>query len=349
MAKAVELGVDSVLDVLTVTFGLDGTLNGDEFKIHCPNPKHPDNSPSTDVNITTGYWSCLACGVGGDLADLGKRVMGKSRHEVIELLKPRSPEALLTAVQRKIASVVMPTARGRRKVSTALPGGYPSAVESQTACRELVAERGFHFDTLDKWGICYVKEQELVNKKGEPFTIHDSIAIPIRDSEGRLLSWCYRTTRKSPSWQPRYLYTPGTEPSEMWFGLQHNHPGKVRNIAVGEGALDAAWIDQCSYPALGLLGSKMGEKKINYLLNYDSVTMFADRDSAGAGWIHRIGMQIGNKVPLNVVLYSKTIVNTYTTDENKGKLDPQMLMPIDIELSMETAISWGTYRLRSAS
>jgi hypothetical protein len=349
VAKAVDYGVDSVHDVLTAVFGLDGTLQGDEFRIHCPNPDHPDGSPSTDVNIDTGYWSCFSCGVGGDLADLGKRVLGIPRRDVIEMLKPNTPEALLSAVQRKIAAIRLPTARGRKKVAAALPGPYEPASASPLVVRELCEARGFSKGSLDRWGIRYVKEQELINSKGEPFNIYESIGIPIRDAKGRLLSWCYRSTSRSQSWQPRYLYTPGTEPSEMWFGLQHNNPDKVRDIAVGEGALDAAWIDQCGYPALGLLGSKMGAKKINYLLAYDSVTLFADRDNAGAQWLARVGGAIGNKVPTRVVRYHKTIVNTYSTLENKGKLDPQMLMPLDIELSMETSITWGSFKLRSAS
>jgi hypothetical protein len=347
VAKAVELGVDSVQDVLTTLFGLDGEVNVHEYRIHCPNPEHPDSSPSTDVNLETGYWNCFSCGVGGDLADLGKRVLKVPRRDVIEMLKPRSPEALLTAVQRKINSVALPTARGRRKPSLTLPGGYLAATSSKTAMQELCTERGFLPATLDKWGICYVKEQELVNKKGDLFTIHDSIAIPIRDSSGRLLSWCYRTTRRSPSWQPRYLYSPGTEPSEMWFGLQHN--ASAEHIAIAEGALDAAWVDQCGYPCLGLLGSKMGTRKIVQLMRYRTVTLFADRDAAGAQWVARIGGELGNKLPLYVVRYNKTIVNTYSTEENKGKLDPQMLAAIDVEISMEQRISWGAYKLRSAS
>lgn len=346
MAKAIELGVDSVLDTLTVLFGLEGEHNGDEYNIHCPNPKHPDNTPSCGVNVDTGYWNCFACGVGGDIADLGKKVLDIPRRDVIEMLKPRSPEALLSAVQRKVAAVQMPTSRRTSAVMT-LPQDYLPATRSKTAVLELCTERHFLPETLDKWGICYVKEQELVNKKGEPFTIHDSIAIPIRDRNGHLLSWCYRTTRKSPSWQPRYLYSPGTEPSEMWFGLQHN--AKAKDISIAEGALDSAWIDQCGFPCLGLLGSKMGSRKILQLLNYRSVTLFADRDNAGASWINRIGTYLGHRMPVSVVLYDPRIVQTYETAENKGKLDPQMLMAIDIELSIEKAITWGTFKLRSVS
>lgn len=344
MPRAIDLGVDSVLDCLTLTFGLEGVNRGDEYSIHCPNPKHPDATPSTDVNLETGYWNCFSCGVGGDLADLGARVLGLKRREVEELLTPRSPEALLSNVQRRLKSVVMPTAR-RKRNALVLPGPYEDG-----PLNELHARR-FSQEALEKWGVRFVPEQELEGAKG-PFTIRNSIGIPIRDAQSHLLAWCYRATTTSPSWQPRYLYTPGFPINEVWFGLQHNHPGRVQHIAVAEGALDAMWIDQCGYPALAMLGSKMGDKKVLRLQAYKSVTMFADRDNAGAEWIQRIGKMLGNKVPLNVVLYDKRLTSLYVDnndpDIKKRKVDPQMLAPIDVELHMERAITWSSFKMRTA-
>lgn len=345
MAKAIDLGVDSVIDVLKNLYHLDGEEHGDEFKIHCPNPKHIDRDPSTDVNLLTGYWNCLACGVGGDLAALGARVLDLPTHSVIEMLKPRSPEALLSSVQRRLAAIQLPRSRGKAR-PVLLPGPYEEGPYTE------LLERDFTQETIDKWGIRFCPVQTLTGKNGE-FTIRDSIAIPIRDESGHLLAWCYRTTKDSPSWQPRYLYTPDFPISEVWFGLQHNHPGAARDIAIAEGALDAAWIDQCGFPCLAMLGSKMGDRKIKRLQSYRSVTMFADRDNAGAQWIKRVGNDLGSVMPVRVVLYDKRITRTYVDDNDpdkkKRKLDPQMMMPIDIELSMAKAVPWSKFILRSAS
>jgi 5S rRNA maturation endonuclease (ribonuclease M5) len=345
VAKAIDLGVDSVIDVLKNLYNLDGEEHGDEYKIHCPNPAHVDRDPSTDVNLITGYWNCLACGVGGDLAALGAKVLDLPTQSVIDMLKPRSPEALLAMVQRKLASVKMPRASGKRR-AVKLPGPYEAGPFDELLARDFTQE------TIDKWGIRYCPVQTLTGSKGD-FTIRNSIAIPIRDENGHLLAWCYRTTDSSPSWQPRYLYTPDFPISEVWFGMQHNHPSNVRHVAVAEGALDAAWIDQCGFPCLALLGSTMGDRKIKRLQSYDSVTMFADRDNSGAQWIKRIGNQLGSAMPLRVVLYDKRITRTYVDDNNpdhkKRKLDPQMMMPIDIELSMAKAVSWSSFVLRSVS
>lgn len=344
MPKAEELGVDSVLDVLTTMLGLEGINKGREYDIHCPNPKHPDSTPSCGVNLENGYWNCFSCGVGGDLADLVKRKMNVSRDQAIEMLRPRSPEALLTNVQRRLKNIALPT-RKRKSQQILLPGPYEDGPLDE------LFKRDFHPDILTKWGVRFVREQELEGAKG-PFTIRNSIGIPIRDEGGALLAWCYRATAGSPDWQPRYLYTPNFPISEVWFGLHHCGPRRVRDVGIVEGALDAMWLDQCGYPALAMLGSKMGDRKVLRLQSYRSVTLFADRDNAGAEWIARIGGTLGNKMPVKVVLYDKRLTSTYVNnhdpDKKKRKVDPQMMMPIDIELSMERAVTWSSYRMRSA-
>lgn len=346
MARAIDLGVDSVLDVLINVFGLEGDEVGDEYKLLCVNPSHDDTEPSMGVNLETGYWNCFACGIGGDLLDLGKRVLGVPQREVRERLKPSTPEALLTAVQRKIAAIKLPT-RTRTKAIT-LPGPYePGPLDE-------LYQRGFHEDTLVKWGVRFCPEETLTKANGDTFTITNSIAIPIRDSRGHLLAWCYRATKASASWQQanaRYLYTPEFPISEVWYGLEHHDDAP--EIAVVEGALDAQWLDQCGFAAKGMLGSHMGDRKIMQLQKHRTVTLFADRDHAGAQWVHRVGNMIGNRTSVYVVLYDKRIARTYVdpkeTDKKKRKIDPQMLLPVDVELLMAGRMPWTKFTRRLAA
>lgn len=340
MAKAVDLGVESVVDVLTTTFGLDGDMVGDEYKVHCVNPAHDDRDPSMGINLETGYWNCFACGIGGDLLDLGKRVLGIPQREVRQRLKPSTPEALLSSVQRKLAAVSLPT-RKRREAVITLPGPYEDGPLDE------LYERRFQEDTLRRWGVRFCPEQTLEGKNGE-FTITNSIAIPIRDARGQLLAWCYRATKRSALWQQenaRYIYTPDFPISEVWFGLDHHD--NASDIVVVEGGLDCIWLDQCGFPALALLGSKMGDRKVMRLQKYRTVTLFADRDSAGAQWVQRVGTAIGNRTAVYVVLYDKRIARTYVdpdeTDKKKRKIDPQMLLPVDVELLMAMRMPWTRF------
>jgi DNA primase len=325
MPTADEIGVDSVVEVLTTQYGLDGEEHGDEFLLTCPNPGHSDSHPSCGVNLKTGLFHCFACGVGGDLIRLGTLVLGLSREAVEEALKPHSTEALLSVVQRKLGNLRLTTMPSRKK-DIKLPGPYRSGP------LDALLERDFREDTLQKWGVRFCLREELQGKKG-PFEIRNSIAIPIRDADGNLLCWCYRATKDSPGWQPKYLYTPEVDISRFWFGLQHN--SKSENVVVVEGALDAMWLDQCGFPALALLGSQMPEAKIKQLQRYKSVTILGDRDASGAIMVQKIGNILGDRMPVYVARYSTWM----------GADDPQQMNPVDLEIMLMRSIPWTRFRL----
>jgi hypothetical protein len=337
LPTAEQIGVDSVFDVLTATFHLEGEQNGDEYIIQCPDPKHPDDSPSCGVNLCTGLWHCFACGVGGDLAELGLYVFNmprnnkverrRSRESVLENLKPHTPSAILTSVQRKLAGLRINTIP-KRKSELKLPGPYREGPLDE------LLERGFTERTLRKWGVRFCLSQELQGKKGL-FTIKNSVAIPVRDESGGLLCWCYRATKASPGWQPRYLYTPEVDTSNFWFGPQHHKDEE--HVVVVEGAIDAMWLDQLGIPAYAQLGSNAPEHKILQLQRFRSITLLGDRDLGGATLVNNIGKVLGQRMPVYVARYSKWMPGG----------DPQDMHPVDVEIMLERSIPWTIYKLRN--
>lgn len=318
MPTSGELGVESVLDVLTNVFHLEGIARGKEFDISCPHPQHIDSRPSCGVNLNNGLWHCLSCGIGGDLVKLGMLVLGESYDSVVDRLEPNTREAAIVTIQKKIAALASIKTR-KRKIK--LPGPY---LEGPL---DALVDRGFKPKTLERWGVRFVHEDTLEGNKGT-FTIRNSIAIPIRDHSGRLLSWCYRSTPQSPEWQPRYLYTHGISMQEIWFGLQHHH--KAPQLVIVEGALDAMWLDQCGIPALALLGSNPSDTKIKKLRQHRSIILFGDKDHAGVKAVRRIGSLLGYEMSVRVARYPRWA---------SGK-DPQELAPIDVELAVASAIPW---------
>lgn len=321
-----ELGIDSVQDILTDVLSLEGETHGDEYNMKCPHPRHLDSNPSCSVNLESGYWHCFSCGVGGDLIELASLLMDIPRKRALQSLKPQSRDALRVIINRRLQQAVE-RPRMKHPIGLSLPGPYYDGPLTD------LRNRGFTQDTLIKWGVRYVASEVLEGKKGE-FKIEQSIAIPVRDADGHLLCWCYRRTDSSPGWQPKYLYTPGVEVSEIWFGLQHN--AKARQVAIVEGALDTMWLDQCGYTALGLLGSHMGDRKILELQRFERIVLFPDRDSAGATWMTRIGNLLGERMPVSVVQYPSWAPGG----------DPQELHPIDVEIALERAIPWLRHRQR---
>lgn len=332
MPSAAELGIESVQEVVENIYGLAGEAIGDEYSLLCPNPNHLDRNPSCSINLETGFWHCLACGVGGDLVQLGVILKGEgaTRGDIESLLSPTSAEALLTSVKRKLGRLGV-SGHMRRGDAPRLPGPYEDGSEHP----ELL-ERGFTPETLQRWGVRFANTQVLQGRRGE-FTIRNSIAIPIRDEGGHLLCWCYRATKQSPEWQPRYLYTDHVEVSDLWFGLQWHHSAPW--VVVVEGALDAMWLDQIGIPALALLGSKMGQAKLLQLQRYRRLYLLGDRDSAGALAVQRIGQMLGDRLPLFVLKYPKW----------SDRTDPQASHPVDLEIMMERAVPWTTWLLKSKS
>lgn len=340
MPSALQYGVSSVRDVVENVYRLDGEERGDEYDISCPNPEHDDRRPSCSVNLVTGYWSCFSCGIGGDLARLGQVVLRKPLPAVERLLKPSTPEGVLGAVQRRLRDATAHATARPRRARLHLPDRY------EPGPLAYMRGRGFTNDTSRYWGVQWVPEDTLPGNRGE-FTIRQSIAIPIRDQYGHLRAWCYRATDDSPKWQPKYLYTPEVEISELWFGLQHHY--RLRHVAIVEGALDAMWCWQCGVPALALLGSKMGDRKILELQRYRSVTLMADLDEAGELWVRRVTNLIGHRMPVYIGQYRSWMLSKVPEKDGtyKRATDPEKLRPIDLELMHAMAVPYTNWRRAS--
>lgn len=67
MASGVEQFVDQLRQQGTVVRAV-----GQEYRMLCPNPEHPDKKPSLYLNRESGQWNCFGCGIHGNLFSLGK-------------------------------------------------------------------------------------------------------------------------------------------------------------------------------------------------------------------------------------------------------------------------------------
>lgn len=351
MPHAADLGVTDVLDVVVNLYQLDGEVHGDEYKILCP--VHPDSSPSADVNINTGLWSCWSCGAKGDLAGLGVDVLKKlppkanarlkteARNEIIELLKPSSPTKRLTVAQRKIElarTIHSPVAVRRNPLRLPPPRRYVAEP------LDYMRERGFTNRTLKRWGVRFAPSQTLVKADGDEFTVKNNIAIPIRNAENKLQAWAYRATPESDDWQPKMIYTPMFDLSGNWFGihLHHDEP----EIFICEGPLDAMWLDQNGFPALAMMGSNhKNPRKFRMISHYKRVTVVPDYDHGGVMMTERLGSVLRGQVPVFVARWPKGVVER----TGKEKPDPQdVRRKRDLELIISRTIPFQAWALKQS-
>lgn len=343
MGTAIDYGVEDVREVVAEVFRLEFIDLGRELTLHCPNPDHNDSKPSCSINSITGLWNCFSCEAGGDIADLGALVLHQTLNQVSAVLSPHTPEARLAALKRRVE-------RLSERAAPVSPS-EPVRVPRKRAARfpiDALMERQFTYEQQKRWDIAWITEQKLQGSQKE-FNVTSSIGIPIKDSDSTLQAWCYGATRESASWQPKYLYTPGVEINELWFGLQHHTDAE--HITVVEGALDAMWADQCGVPALALLGSKMGDKKIRWLQRYKSVTLMPDRDQAGLKWAVRVGDALVERVPVRVAQYRPWMLRKRPVADGSWPeaKDPEDLRPIDLEIMLATASPYMMWRRRIAN
>lgn len=342
MPKADALGVDDVLEVLSRIYGLEGEKRRREFYILCPS--HNDHEPSASVNLDTGYWNCWSCKAGGDLADLGKVLLGRKRSEILKLLVPNEPSAIAASVTMRVRAA----RRDYLKAVSEKKKEHPALSTLQSLSKgplDYLIDRGFTKETLKRWSVRYCNEAVLEREDDDPFTITDCVAIPIKTENDEVWAWCYRATEASPRWlqNARYIYTPGAELSETWFGLQHNSSGDI--IGITEGALDAMWLDQHGFPALAILGSTPKEdKKIRKLADFKEVRLFVDNDNSGHLTTWALGESLTNLgVPVTVALRKPWMVRK---DGKKAK-DANDLCGTDLELCWHRAIPFLAWKRRA--
>lgn len=347
MPTAEILGVESVLDVVQNVYGIEGQVKrGSEFHFLCP--VHSERHPSADVNLVTGYWSCFSCKAGGDLAGLGKDVLGRSRTEVLKLIKPNEPSAITAGISRRVRALrrdyIHATVSERRLNKNADDATIASYSDGPL---DYMIDRGFTMETLERWGVRYCNEAVLDRPGDDPFTIHNAIAIPICRPDGEIFAYCYRATPDSPRWfrEARFIYTPDASLDRTWGGLQLYNEGD--EITITEGFIDAMWCDQNGYPAIPIMGSNPKEKKkIRKLADWKRVRLFLDNDNAGHITTWQLGEALTDLgVPVTVVLRKPWMVKK---DGTPAK-DANDLCGTDLELVCERAVPFTFWKRRASA
>ena len=342
MASALDLGIDDVLDVIQNIFLLEGTLRGKEFTIKCP--VHEDTNPSCDINIETGFWSCWSCPASGDLVELGHVVLKRPRTTIRNSLKIKDPNAKLQAVRRRLqarrAAERPPEPDHRTWKPSIPPGGSYSP-----GPLDVLHNRGFTPETLERWGVRYVNRTVLQKDQGTgEFAIEHCFALPaIQDGEVKL--WTYGKTEKSHKWGQKYLNTPGVQKQKYWYGWDLIED--YDEVAICEGQLDAMWCDQWGIPALANLGSSLKNEEANFikiekLAKFKKVVLFMDRDAAGLLATQNMGALLHRRgIRVTVCKWPSWALGP--TGKRAG--DPQELDRLDLQIMYWRSESFVRWRL----
>lgn len=317
MPHADALGVEDVLDVIQNIFRIEGTLKSNgEYRFLCL--VHEDTHPSADCNIENGLWSCLSCHASGDLVDLGvaamfsdpvlvakpdqRRKRREQRERVLKAITSSTSDGMLAAAHRRIRAARKGAERVEHK-NRGMKLEVPSLGSYEDGPLDSMIQRGFSEDHLHKWNVRYVPHTVLTRADGTTFSISHSIAVPIVSVLGEVLAWAYRSTDRSERWQPRWLFTPGFQTSQHWFGI--DHASESATVVVVEGQADAMYLDMIGHPAVANFGTSIPTgTKLHRLLGFRKVVVFADRDQAGIQFATKLGQVLmSNGTPCLIARY----------------------------------------------
>lgn len=280
---------------------------GDEVICQCPFApwRHAgghDNDPSFAVHVDSvrgSVYNCLACSAKGNMNNL---VWEMSQHTHVDWkrLKEFIGRSESTGLSNSMESVgsysdryrkhdplvsgdawaTPPAEREREKPvydGKSLAGRNPHEVYESSKGNEptrFLRERGIDVDILNYIKIGYDKQDNV-------------IVLPIFNMNNDLMGCGYRQLGDK---KPKYIYSRGCPISELFFFEDKfwNSPKPDKRLIVVEGFFDVLKLWGWGYNAISLLGSQMGDAKVEKLLrmvrragaSYD-VYMMLDGDKGG--------------------------------------------------------------------
>jgi DNA primase len=170
--------------------------------------------------------------------------------------------------------------------------------------------------------------------------LKNTICIPIVDWQGEIVSWCFRATEDSPSYQPRYFYTTGRSHATYLFGEYQARIAEVTEVVVTEGPIDAMWLWQAGMAGVAMFGTgnAANPTKVEKLSDFAKVTLFGDRDDAGAGFVGTLGSLLVRQTSCSVAKYRKGWAGT----------DPNTLTLTQVRWAVDHALPYHQWEMQNS-
>lgn len=236
--------------------------SGPEYMVSCIFHEN-SGSPSMQFNVQKGLYLCFSCGARGNIQSL--LGMDTSLRETIY-----DGDLDLSDILSKLDA--LNAQAGRKPSSDVLPESYLKRYAFPTRYWEL---RGFTPTTVAVFDLGY-----------DP--MEDAAIIPIRNIKGELIGVIKRML--DPDAQIRYRYPKGFPRRSSLFASWLVAEDDRAEVAVVEGALDAAKVWQAGHPAVAQYGSSLSMEQVRLLkrLGVTGLVFFYDNDKAGLkaadGW-----------------------------------------------------------------
>jgi len=304
--------------------------DGSEFSelVLCPNPTHDNfRSPAFQVNLHKPLVHCFSqCGISGTWEHAVCVIEGLyKKYDVDGATSPREHMIRLNKAKREARRIILrdsKIARGTRPVKR--------PVKKATARKKLALQYENYMPSV---GLEYLEERGISGAEIAYWDLgwdpdEKRIVIPAHDEENRLRFLIERAV--DPRAHPKYLYTEGSEKTELLFGANKifsNIRRHIRGITIVEGCFDVINLHRHQIPGVGILGTGISDqqRRIIARLQPRKVYLMFDRDTSGVKNIEIAYEKLKN-YPLFVCRYPA------------GKTDPAELTYDEAWRSIDTAV-----------
>lgn len=252
-----------------------GRASGGRVTYSCPNPAHPDRSPSftvtTDSNGRQSARCWSLCAWSGDALELVKWLEGVSTAEAARKLRAilGEPEPVRAAPRNR--------APGRPRALTAPrdTAPRPTAERAQRFLERYLTARGWPASVVERHGLEVVIDSRGALRVRHPFTVPDGAGA------WRALYWQDRGNRASV---PRWLSPSGAQP--ILYNLRALSQEPLEAVVICEGPADTITaelaLEGCPLVAcVGVPGVGAWRSEWAELFTGLRVAVAADNDAAG--------------------------------------------------------------------
>ena len=298
---------------------------------HCPHPKHNDSDASFCVNTQTNTWTCYGCH-----SDKKNKAQGNYGSDAIAFIEwmNEGKVSWIDAVKQLANRVGLPIPNDINSKAYKTNYNLTQKYIKDMTCDayEYLYDRGLDDDTIEKWSICYDKNE-------------DRIVLPLFDAYNNIIGFNKRLVNKQTKGLNRkYIHSADSEifkKSQYFYGMQFLDRSKDY-IILTEGAFDV--ILPQMYGASNVicaLGTTLSEYQINVLakLNKQVIVVY-DNDDKGIKTMKKV-------MPL---LEENNISAKFLIlPEGKDLAEITLDVKYDIEdYILNNAVTYGYYQIQNS-
>jgi len=228
-------------------------------------PFHKEDTPSFIVNTDEKYCHCFGCGISCDIIGFVQSYHSMTFNEAIKHLSEYSG---ITPTSRLVPLVLDTINSFTEKENKGTP-------LKQRILKDTCLD-GLTFDPIKEWTEEGISKEVLLTHKVGYDKVSNTIAFPIYDNDGNIISLKHRTLDKDYKIKkmPKYVYTMkiGTLTSFYWFFQNLKHIKELEEMIIVESEKSVMKLETWGiFNAVASMTSDLSEEQISLLIKTSGV------------------------------------------------------------------------------